>query len=309
MKKSFRKKIFITCLISSGIISLSSINKMNYNNSVNNHVEKSSNHSGNIIAHRGFSSCELENSLPAIEKGMNSDCCDGVEIDVRFTKDENIIISHGSKIDGKKIEQEDLDELSKKYKKNKTKFNIYKDLIFNKDGLLAFERYKSKKNKKEKYISLDYLINNIDINKCLLIDIKVPRNNKNSFMKKLNTIFNCYKGDIIFQSNDQEYLTEMKKKYPSYNYQIIVNRRSALNNAIENFDKIALRKNLVSYELIRNILELDKQVSIWTINSYSDYKFLEKSVKEYLEDIFIITDYPDEMCYLINKDNKKLTYK
>ena len=55
-----------------------------------------------IIAHRGFSSISIENSKEALELGFNAIYTDGVEIDIRLTKDEKIILSHNDEINNKK---------------------------------------------------------------------------------------------------------------------------------------------------------------------------------------------------------------
>ena len=46
------------------------------------------------LAHRGFSGCYPENSKIAFEEAMKIDGCDGIETDVHFTKDGQLVIIH-----------------------------------------------------------------------------------------------------------------------------------------------------------------------------------------------------------------------
>ena len=47
-----------------------------------------------IIAHRGNDGIHKENSLEAIINSLNKKYVDGVELDVRLTKDKKLIINH-----------------------------------------------------------------------------------------------------------------------------------------------------------------------------------------------------------------------
>ena len=47
-----------------------------------------------IIAHRGNDNIHKENSLEAITNSLNSKYTDGVEFDIRFTKDYKFIVHH-----------------------------------------------------------------------------------------------------------------------------------------------------------------------------------------------------------------------
>ena len=66
-----------------------------------------------------------------------------------------------------------------------------------------------------------------------------------------------------------------------------------------------IRKNLINKEIIETASNKGKSISIWTINSYDDYNELYKNIGEYIQNITIITDYPDEICYLYDKSKKK----
>ena len=50
------------------------------------------------FAHRGFSGKYPENTMTAFEKAIEAGC-EGIELDVHFTKDKEIVITHDEKID------------------------------------------------------------------------------------------------------------------------------------------------------------------------------------------------------------------
>ena len=59
-------------------------------------------HEENIVAHRGFSGLEPDNTYESVGRALNTPCVDMIEIDVRLTKDGKIVLHHDSfiNIDG-----------------------------------------------------------------------------------------------------------------------------------------------------------------------------------------------------------------
>ena len=66
-----------------------------------------------IIAHRGNSGKYKENSLKAIEYSLNEDYIDGVEFDIRMTKDFKFVIHHDPFYKGYYIKKTRLKKLQK----------------------------------------------------------------------------------------------------------------------------------------------------------------------------------------------------
>ena len=64
-----------------------------------------------IIAHRGFSSLEIENSIEAIKLGFEDNSTTGVEIDIHLTKDKQIVAIHDNSINNKNIKELYLNQL------------------------------------------------------------------------------------------------------------------------------------------------------------------------------------------------------
>ena len=89
------KKIVLIVFIVYLTIITYSVKTINF---IKPHHELHSGSKTHIVAHRGYSSLARENSLKSIELANNSDCVDMLEIDVRMTKDNVLILFHNNKI-------------------------------------------------------------------------------------------------------------------------------------------------------------------------------------------------------------------
>lgn len=313
MGKKIRKLVFMAGFTSIGFYSLFSYKQSKYEKDVDYHSYTSIKHDGQVVAHRGFSSLEVENSLAAVDRAFKSDCTDEVEIDVRLTKDEEIVLSHDSSIYGiGKISKKCLKELENEEYSNDTimKYKNLKDSLLSLDSKLNFDRYNDIKNNKENIVSLkSVLYAEKDEEKILLIDIKFQEKNNEIFMDKLNELLKDYNGNskIVLQSLDIDSLKIMKEKYPNYEYQYILDKKEDFKYLDDDINRVAFKQKIVSKKLVKEQLNKGRIVSVWTINSYNEYEELYNRLDNYINDIIIITDYPDEICYLRNDfDEKKL---
>jgi hypothetical protein len=59
-----------------------------------------------FVAHRGFSSMEIENSKEAIISVNNLPCASAIEVDVRLTRDNKLVLSHDDSLS--KVSESDL---------------------------------------------------------------------------------------------------------------------------------------------------------------------------------------------------------
>lgn len=302
----FRKLVYCVGFSCTVACSLLALEKNKLAEDVKDHYENGYIHDGNVIAHRGFSSLKVENSFNSVKTGFECDCCDGVEIDVRLTKDEELVLSHDSSIPNiGKIGDKTLDELQKaKYKSNNiSKLSLLKEVVLGRDGELIYDRYMYERSESEYITTLYDVLNNIDSKKTLLVDIKFSSNDNSNFMNKVNEIFVNYKGhfDIILQANEYDELLKMKERYPDYKYQLIIKKESELEYLNSEFEMFCIRKNLITKDIVEGELEKGRKICVWTINSCNEYEELKDELEERINDIFIITDYPDEICYLNNK--------
>ena len=110
-----------------------------------------------IIAHRGNDSIHKENSLEAIISSLNSKYTDGVEFDIRFTKDHKFIVTHNIFYAGHFIK--------------KTKAKVLQKMGLN---------------------TLSEILKNINSDKIILIEIKEESKKYKLLIYKLVKILNKY---------------------------------------------------------------------------------------------------------------------
>ena len=252
-----------------------------------------------IIAHRGFSSIEIENSKEAIETGFKQNYVDGVEIDIRLTQDEETILSHDEYINNKQISTTPLEELQNETLSFNSNLSLYLgSLLDTKSGNLIRERIRLLKSKKAKPITLKEALdihNNYD-DKILIIEIKYDDRDKNTFNDIIYSTLNSHhKNNIIIQSSDYNALIEMKNKYPDLEYHLVTNENNydKINN--QDLDGYVIRKNLINYDDIKKLIDDNKKVSVWTINNYQEYQNTRSMLKDLNEQVYYITDYPDAL--------------
>ncbi len=266
-----------------------------------------------LVAHRGFSSLAVENSKESILLALNDDNIDGIEFDIRLTKDNVLVLSHGNSItsnDNKKIKISDtnIDELIDiKYKiSTKNHFDDYKKSIeFTPLALSKIKRLFEISKKDGSIITLEEVLNIVKDKKKFYIEIKFNEN-FDQMTNSLETLLSKYDNlNFIIQSNNYEFLLKMKELYPKYKYHIIIGNEENMKYLDSNFDGYAIRYNLVNKKVLEKIISSNKEVSLWTINNFKDFKKIKEYSEEYFNDINYITDYPD----LINSCNKKETRK
>lgn len=268
-----------------------------------------------IIAHRGFSSLEIENSYNAVKLGFDSNCTTAVEIDVQLTKDNEIVLFHDSKINDKEISEYTLEELQEIpiTEKILDNFDTYMDTLFDsKSGNIARERMHILEKKSEHISTLDeiLLLHSCYPNKKLIIELKNIDDDKELLMDKVfDKIKDLNKQNIIIQSSNYEALIKMKNKYPNLEYHLIVNKNNYDYIKNNDLDGYGIKKNLVNYNDIDSLLKNNKKVSIWTINTYSDYEEVTNILADLKNNVSYITNYPDALRTwhnLINKNKVKI---
>lgn len=267
----------------------------------------------NIIAHRGFSSIALDNSQEAIDVCQDYSCIDGIEIDIRLTSDNNIVLNHNKSI---KTENNKLlyisEEKSTDLCKNKIKNNTFKrDLLsikhlFDSDmGALKLQRKNIRNTKNAKLLKLDEFLSQYHSSKELLIDIKY-----NEDIEKFNEVLKELLKDrndknIILQSFDVDALVKLKKLLPQFQYQIITNDEINIKKLKEEqINRVGLKYTLVNYKKIDQLRKEGFHVSIWTINSYSTFYKVSTELREYYDDVTYISNYPDCICYWVKQKKK-----
>ena len=262
-----------------------------------------------IAAHRGFSSLEVENTKDAITLADNTKYIDYIEVDVRLTKDKKLVLSHDNELiigyqQKIKISNESYESL-KDYTYYNLSYSIpttIKNLFNSNNGDILIQRSKDLETKKYQLPSLKEGIDSCN-NKKLILDLKF-KNNTNNFINELDEeLKDIDTNNIIFQSDDLLSLLVLKEKHPNYSYQAIIKNKSDLEY-IDLFDKICLKKTLVTNKLIDKLVKEEKEIAIWTLNNPDEVESIVDSLDNNYQDIIYITDYPDVVATCLNEKQK-----
>ena len=207
-----------------------------------------------IIAHRGVTRNDQENTLPAYHQAF-SDGADGLEIDVRLSKDKKPIIFH----------DEDTSRLFKK------SLEIKNTTFFELEAL----------GKNENRIPLlDEVLDFLPQNKECFIEIKSDANTV-PFLDKLR----IEKKNITFLSFDKNVVLALKKRFPNklvfQSFHMLQIERYGIKKILEfykngNSDGLSIDIRGLSNKTIDKILEKKIDLIIWTLNSMERLKELSK---------------------------------
>ena len=207
-----------------------------------------------IIAHRGVTRNDQENTLLAFHQAF-SEGADGLEIDVRLSKDEKPIIFH----------DEDTSRLFKK------SLEIKNTTFFELEAL----------GKNENRIPLlDEVLDFLPQNKECFIEIKSDANTV-PFLDKLR----IEKKNITFLSFDKNVVLALKKRFPNklvfQSFHMLQIERYGIKKILEfykngNSDGLSIDIRGLSNKTIDKILEKKIDLIIWTLNSMERLKELSK---------------------------------
>lgn len=207
-----------------------------------------------IIAHRGVTRNDQENTLPAYHQAF-SEGADGLEIDVRLSKDEKPIIFHD-------------EDTSRLFKKN---LEIKNTTFFELEAL---------GNNENRIPLLDEVLDFLPQNKECFIEIKSDANTV-PFLDKLK----IEKKNITFLSFDKNVVLALKKRFPNklvfQSFHMLQIERYGIKKILEfykngNSDGLSIDIRGLSNKTIDKILEKKIDLIIWTLNSMERLKELSK---------------------------------
>ena len=207
-----------------------------------------------IIAHRGVTRNDQETTLPAYHQAF-SEGADGLEIDVRLSKDEKPIIFHD-------------EDTSRLFKKN---LEIKNTTFFELEAL---------GNNENRIPLLDEVLDFLPQNKECFIEIKSDANTV-PFLDKLR----IEKKNITFLSFDKNVVLALKKRFPNklvfQSFHMLQIERYGIKKILEfykngNSDGLSIDIRGLSNKTIDKILEKKIDLIIWTLNSMERLKELSK---------------------------------
>lgn len=205
-----------------------------------------------IIAHRGNDGIHKENSLEAIINSLNKKYVDGVELDVRLTKDKKLIINHDP---------------------------FYNGYYINNTNAVKLQRLGLN--------MLDEILINISNNKIIMIEVKVDDKQIKQMTKKLIKTLNKYKLNYYICSFNYNFLIDFKKCCHIKAGLIIsikINTKHINNNFDFNSINILYNKKIPNKETFRwtvntkkELEKVNKNENIITDNPLEIYKITQQS--------------------------------
>lgn len=207
-----------------------------------------------LYSHRGNNNHTfVENSEEAILESLRNDYIDGVEFDVRFTKDKKIVLYHNPSV-------------------------LIQNSYYFISNLSFYEL-----SKKTDIVELSHLLSKIKSSKKIIIDVKYEEKlDKEDIDVLYKTIEKYNHLNIYICSFHYSFIKHFKKKYPHYFCGLLVGRFINYFHFNNCLDFCSIRKNLYG-KLPKNKLQF-----IWTVNSKKELTILKKTAKN--KNLHIITD-------------------
>lgn len=264
-----------------------------------------------IYAHRGFSSVYPENSIEAIKEAIKYDYIDGIEIDIRMTKDKKFVLIHNRDVNevsngfGNVSDYilDELKELDFHYNKTDYKISLLKSFI-SKDGLIQRKRLKSIKKHKFKVITLEEVLEIIK-DKILLIEIKYITGD-NFDLDEFYKIIKKYKNkNIEIQSFSKTIINKLKKMDRNLNLGILIGDTNIEEKLEMKTKFISIKDSIINSSILDRQLYKKKCVNVWTVDYYRQFRKLVRNVDGKINEVNIITNQPDLIYKYLQNLNKK----
>ena len=214
-----------------------------------------------IIAHRGNGKHKYkENTKEALNYSLKQNYIDGVELDIRMTKDKKIVIIHDPIID---MVSDGIGLVNKMTLKKLKKYNF------------------GSKDNPSKICTLNSFLKHLKTNKKIVIEIKWEYGDFKEYVYLINKIVSKYKKlNIYLISFNYKLLKYLKTNYPCNKVGILIGKiinKKYINNIFD--------INLYS-SILLNEIKFDKEIMIWNIRNKNKLKKIPNS--EF--DINIITN-------------------
>lgn len=221
-----------------------------------------------LIAHRGYSKYELENTKEAFLAAANRSYF-GIETDVVMLADRSFVLFHDDDLNrlvGKNQMIRDLtyEEVMSLELEQKGTYHTYKYRVCN---LVEYLRI-CKHYQKKCVIELKWGIDNDAVDKIMELIL-------NEDMYEDSLII-CYTMSTILY---------LKDKYPTYQIQFLLGylySKKLIDQCLEENISIDLRHDLVTKELVDRFHQKGLEVNSWTVDDENEFKRLEECGIDYL---------------------------
>jgi glycerophosphoryl diester phosphodiesterase len=240
-----------------------------------------------VIAHRGANKYAPQNTLEAFDIALGQNA-DGVETDVRTTKDGHLVLCHNSSI---KATSDGRGKINEKYLGE----------LFNYD----FGSWFGSKFKNTSIATFDDFLQRMKQGGAKLIDIEIKRDKlgKETVERIISKIkeYNL-EAEALISSFDGNLLSFSKRVcpeirtgflYPFFGTAVKNKLFDPVQNALKNsFDFLLPHRSFINEDLVKRAHAKDIKVMPWTVN---DISLINKYSQWGVDGV--ITDYPDIMIH------------
>ena len=221
-----------------------------------------------FIAHRGAGVGKVENTIDALLGSLKKAEVNGIELDVRLTKDGELVIFHDFLINDASLPIRSISSLT----------------------LKEVQKYKLH-NQNIHVSTLEDFLRQVHTNKKIMIELKGEKKDYSMMIEKLHFILKNYP-ELPFYICSFHYalLKKLKEKYPQYKVGLIIGLFQNGKHLHNTFDFVSLSLDYLDE------WDFKKETFLWTINKISD---LEKIIKKTTH-VGIITDCPKKLFSFFN---------
>lgn len=219
----------------------------------------------NLIAHRGLDNNKYtENTKNAIIDSLNKPYISGVELDVRMTKDNKIVVAHDMTINRVSNGTGFISNMTLKELKN---FNF------------------GTKNNLTRISTLKEVLSAISSDKIILIELKYEGTDEYKYIKYFfRSIFPYLNKNIYIMSFNHTLIKKLKKKHQHLKCGLLISTIINSVNIEDSTDFIAISSYSVS-----KVKDYKKPVFIWALKSKKRYEELKKEMNK---NVYYIVDKP-----------------
>lgn len=221
-----------------------------------------------ITAHRGSSLHYPENTLISIEKAIEEGA-DYIEIDVRLSKDKEVVLFHDNKLtringSNESIENMNLEDIKR----------------------IDNGSYKSEKYANVQIVTLEEVFRNFRGRAKFNIELKVKNTNDYTLLSKVSELIRKYSmdSDVVVSSFNKVLIEKFKEDNAHIKIGYITSKPIDDVNELQ-CDFISVNYDMLSRELVEKIHNSQKEIYVWTIN---DDKQIKRAINLDVENI--ITD-------------------
>ena len=209
---------------------------------------------GNLIAHRAVNDKKYgENTLPAAINALSYTYIKGIEIDVRLTKDNKLVVIHDMTIN--------RTSNGSGFVKNMTLRNLKKYNFCNKDSFCKISLLK------------DFL-KIVPDDKIILIEIKYEAFDEELFIKYFYKAISKYLNKKIYiMSFNENIIRRLKQRYNFLKCGLLIGSIINSLHIDDNYDFIAIS----SYS-IKKVKSYKKDIFVWALNTKKKFEELKKSM-------------------------------